>query len=57
MGRAARGALIGGAISGSSGATTGSKVGVGVSFLTSGEQVYIPSGTLLEFDLADPLTL
>ena len=57
VGRAARGALIGGAISGSSGAKTGAKVGAGVSLLTSGEQVYIPSGTLLEVNLAEPLTL
>ena len=57
MGLAAWGALIGGAISGSSGAKTGAKVGAGVSFLTSCEQVYIPCGTLLEVDLADPMIL
>ncbi len=57
MGLAAWGALIGGAISGSGGAKTGAKVGAGVSFLTSCEQVYIPCGTLLEVDLADPMIL
>ena len=51
MGLAAWGALIGGAISGSGGVTTGSKVGAGVSLLTSCEQVYNPCGTLLEVNL------
>ena len=56
-GRAVRGAAIGGLISGSSGAKTGAKVGVGVSLLTKGDQVNIPKGTLVEFTLAEALTL
>jgi hypothetical protein len=51
VGRTARGAAIGGLIDGSDGAKTGAKVGLGVSILTSGSQVYIPRGTLLEYTL------
>jgi hypothetical protein len=50
-GRTARAAAVGGLIDGSSGAKTGAKVGVGVSILTGGQQIHIPSGTLLEFQL------
>jgi hypothetical protein len=42
-------AAIGGLIGGSSGAKTGAKVGAGASILTSGNQINIPSGTMLEF--------
>lgn len=55
VGRTARGAAIGGLIGGSSGARTGAKVGVGVSILTSGESINVPSGTLLETTLRVPL--
>jgi hypothetical protein len=57
VGTTARAAAIGGLIDGSKGAKTGAKVGAGVSILTSGNQVYIPGGTLLEFQLAAPLTV
>jgi len=36
-------------------ATSGVKVGVGASILTSGSQVYIPRGTLLEYTLGAEL--
>ena len=51
VGRTARAAAVGGLIDGSDGAKTGAKVGVGMSILTSGSQVYIPRGTLLEYTL------
>jgi hypothetical protein len=51
VGRTARAAAVGGLIDGSSGAKTGAKVGLGASILTSGSQVYIPRGTLLEYTL------
>jgi hypothetical protein len=51
VGRTARAAAVGGLIDGSSGARTGAKVGLGASILTSGSQVYIPRGTLLEYTL------
>jgi hypothetical protein len=56
VGRTARGAIIGGLIDGSDGAKTGAKVGAGVSVLTRGSQINIPSGTLLEIPLAAPFT-
>ncbi len=57
IGTTARGAAIGGLAKGSKGARTGAKVGAGVSILTSGNQINIPMGTLLDFTLATPLTL
>ncbi len=57
VGRTARAAAIGGLISGSSGARTGAKVGAGAAILTSGASINIPAGTLLESNLAAPLTL
>jgi hypothetical protein len=54
-GRTARGAAIGGLIGGSDGARTGAKVGLGASLLTRDGQLKVPSGTLLEFPLAQPL--
>ena len=51
-----RAAAIGGLADGSSGAKTGAKVGVGAAILTGGSQVKIPPNTLLEFNLAQPLT-
>ncbi len=56
VGRTARAAAVGGLIDGSDGAKTGAKVGVGASILTSGSQVYIPRGTLLEFTLGAEFT-
>ena len=49
----ARGAAIGGLIDGSSGARTGAKVGAGAAVLSRGNQVNVPSGTLLEVQLRD----
>ena len=51
IGRTARAAAIGGLIDGSSGARTGAKVGAGVSILTSGSNVNVPAGTLLDTSL------
>jgi hypothetical protein len=51
-----RAAVIGGLVDGSSGAKTGAKVGVGAAVVTGGSQVKIPSNTLLEFNLVQPLT-
>jgi len=51
-----RAAAIGGLADGSKGAKTGAKVGVGAAILTGGSQVKIPPNTLLEFNLAAPLT-
>ena len=55
-GRAARLAAVGGLANGSKGAKNAAKVGLGVSLLTSGNSINIPSGTLLEFQLAAPLS-
>lgn len=57
LGRTARAAAIGGLVDGSSGARTGAKVGAGASILTSGESVFVPSGTLLETSLRTPLSI
>ena len=56
-GRTARGAVVGGLIGGSDGAKTGAKVGLGASLLTKDGQIQVPAGTLLEFPLAQPLSL
>jgi hypothetical protein len=56
VGTTARAAAVGGLIDGKSGARTGAKVGVGVSVLTSGNQINIPAGTMLEISLAAPFT-
>lgn len=55
-GRLARGAAIGGLAGGTSGARTGAKVGAGLAILSGGNQVSIPSGTLLDFRLAQNFT-
>lgn len=55
-GRTARLAAVGGLANGSKGAKNAAKVGLGVSLLTSGNSINIPSGTLLEFQLAAPLS-
>ncbi|NQZ27896.1 MAG: hypothetical protein HRT55_16445 [Colwellia sp.] len=53
--RTARFAAIGGLANGSEGAGNMAKVGLGVSLLTGGSSVNIPSGTLLEFALIAPI--
>jgi len=57
VGRTARAAAIGGLVSGSSGARTGAKIGLGASILTSGDSINIPAGTLLETALRIPLNI
>ncbi len=52
----ARGAAIGALADGKKGARTGARIGAGVSILTSGNQINIPAGTLLDFTLGAPLT-
>lgn len=56
-GRAARGAAIGGLAGGSKGAKGGAKWGLGAALLTDDGQIQISSGTLLQFPLAQPLSL
>jgi hypothetical protein len=56
VGKTARGAAIGALVDGSEGAKTGAKVGLGAAVLSRGNQVVIPSGTLLDFKLTQPLT-
>jgi hypothetical protein len=55
-GRLARGAAIGGLAGGKSGARTGAKIGGGLAILSGGNQVSIPSGSLLDFRLAQNFT-
>lgn len=57
VGSTARIAAIGGLINGSKGAKDGAKVGLGLSVLSSGNSINIPAGTMLEFQLATPLTV
>lgn len=58
---AAIGAVIGGVAGGGGGAAKGAGVGAaagtGVTVITKGQQVKIPSETLLQFQLAQPLTI
>lgn len=60
-GGAAIGALIGAIAGGGKGAAIGAGVGAGagtaVQVMTKGDQVHVPSETLLEFSLDQPLTL
>jgi hypothetical protein len=56
VGKAARGAAIGGLIDGSDGARTGAKVGLGVAIVTRGSKINIPANTLLEVPLAESFT-
>ena len=60
-GGAAVGAVIGAIAGGGKGAAIGAGVGAGagtaVQVVTHGEQVHVPSETLLEFSLDQPLTL
>jgi len=54
-GKVVRGAAIGGLADGSSGAKTGARVGLGAAILSGGNQVVIPPGTLMDFQLTAPL--
>jgi outer membrane lipoprotein SlyB len=60
-GGAAVGALIGAVVGGGKGAAIGAGVGAGagtaVQVATQGEQVHVPSETLLEFALDQPVTI
>ncbi len=56
VGKSARLAAVGGLANGSKGAKNAAKFGLGVSLLTSGNSINIPAGTLLEFQLAMPLS-
>ena len=57
VGKTARAAAVGGLIDGSSGAKTGAKVGLGVSVLTKGGAIGIPSGTYLDFTFDQDMVL
>jgi hypothetical protein len=52
--RTATGAIIGGLVDGSDGAKTGAAIGLGLSLLTRGDSLKVPSGTLLDVSLASP---
>ena len=56
-GRTARSAAIGGLIGGSDGARTGARIGLAASLATKDGQIQVPAGTLLEFALAEPMSL
>jgi hypothetical protein len=60
-GGAAAGAIIGAIVGGGKGAAVGAGVGAGagtaVQVMTRGEQVHVPSETLLEFSLDQPVTV
>lgn len=56
LGGAALGAIIGGKGDRVEGAAIGAGAGVGVAAITRGEQIQVPSGTLIEFRLAAPFT-
>lgn len=55
VGRTARLAAVGGLANGSKGAKNAAKIGLGVSLLSGGNSINIPSGTLLEFQLTSPV--
>jgi hypothetical protein len=57
VGRTARAAAIGGLANGSKGAKTGAAIGLGASLLSDDGQIQVPSGTLVEFNIAAPTTL
>ena len=57
LGRTARAAAIGGLLGGRSGLRTGAAVGVGASLLTSGQNINIPAGTILETRLRVAVTV
>jgi hypothetical protein len=54
--KAGAGALIGAAADGSEGARKGAAVGGAVALMTKGQSVQIPSGSLLQFKLTQPLS-
>ena len=54
---AAAGAIIGGIADGSDGAKTGAAIGSTAGALRKGQTISIPSGSLLEFNLTQPITL
>ena len=56
VGRAARGAAVGGLADGKDGAETGAKIALGLSIVGGGGDISIPQGTLLEFRLEAPFT-
>lgn len=56
-GTVGKGALLGGLIGGSGDAKRGAAIGLGLSVLTSGNQISIPRGTIIEFELSAPLTI
>jgi hypothetical protein len=55
-GTTARAAAIGGLVGGSDDAKRGAKIGLGLSVLSSGNQINIPRDSLLEFQLATPFS-
>ena len=55
VGRVGAGAAIGGIANGSKGARRGAAIGLGTAVLTRGNQINIPAGTILDFQLADHL--
>lgn len=57
MGGAAFGAAVGAIADGSDGAAKGAAIGATASLLKKGQVVTIPPGTLLEFTLAQPVTV
>lgn len=56
LGGAVLGALIGGKGDRAEGAAIGAGAGLGVAAITRGEQIQVPSGTLIEFRLAAPFS-
>jgi hypothetical protein len=54
---AGAGALIGAAFDGRSGAAKGAAIGATASLLRPGQTVVVPQGTLLDFQLASPVSL
>ena len=56
-GRTARAAALGGLYGGSSSAKKGAKIGLGASILTSGANINIPAGTIVETNLRVALTV
>ncbi len=46
---------MGGIANGSTGARRGAAIGLGMSVLSQGNQIVMPSGTILDFQLADHL--
>lgn len=55
--KAAAGAAVGAMFGGGKGAATGAAVGATAALVTQGDQIEIPSGTLLEFTLAKEVTV